>query len=260
MSISFRGSDINVYPNNHTKSYSSIWPFVNGVHCNSKELAEKLVKQNIPLSIPVSIIPAALRPEFSTPLKKSKYLNQLGTTFNPTIIVSLGRLHWVKDYPLSLRIMAKLKKTGFKFKYYILGDGPDKEQLLFLCNELDIQDEVVLAGKVSTPQIQHFFEKAHVYLQTSYAEGFSNACLEAQAFGIPCVVPAISGMDVCVENEKTGLIVQERDEHLFVKSIKYLVDNYQLFDPDYISERVRTEFSIERQRKSWLYFFSQFNH
>jgi colanic acid/amylovoran biosynthesis glycosyltransferase len=256
MSISFRGSDINVFPVYHSKTYSSIWSFVDAVHCNSKELAEKLNEHKIPLGIPISIIPAALRSELDAPLQRVFVDELTFTDRNPLIIVTIGRLHWVKDYPFALRVMSKLKKSGVKFRYYILGDGADKEQLLFIRKELNLEVEVILTGKVTASEISYYLKKAHIYLQTSYAEGFSNACLEAQAFGIPCVVPAISGMDVCVEHQKTGMVVEARDEQLFSDYIKYVINNPQVFNNQYISSRIKTNFSKQKQRDAWRTFFN----
>jgi colanic acid/amylovoran biosynthesis glycosyltransferase len=258
MTISFRGSDINVYPVNHSRTYNSIWPFVHAVHCNSKELESKLKQHKLPSSVPVTIIPAALRAELSTIVARNVTVNSLGTVSNPLLIMTLGRLHWIKDYPLALRVMAKLKKSGVIFKYYILGDGPDREQLLFLRDEMGLENEVVLAGSVNSVDILQLFPRAHIYLQTSYAEGFSNACLEAQAFGLPCIVPAISGMDVCVEHQKTGLIISHRDENIFADAIKHIASNPEKFDKNYIAGRVRVEFSLEKQKRAWLSFFEQF--
>lgn len=258
MTVSFRGSDINVYPVYHSRSYKSIWPYVHAVHCNSRELAIKLKEHDIPSNIPVSIITAALRPELNIASPVKIPGEPTGTEGNPVNIITLGRLHWIKDYPFAFRVMARLKSAGIKFRYFVLGDGPDKEQLLFLRRELDLEKEVVLAGKVSASEIQQFFSMATIYLQTSYAEGFSNACLEAQAFGIPCVVPSVSGMDACVENGKTGLVLRSREENEFVDAIAHILENPQSFDSQYISERVKSVFSIEKQREAWLSFFGQF--
>ena len=258
MTVSFRGSDINVYPVYHSRSYKSIWPYVHAVHCNSRELAIKLKEHDIPSNIPVSIITAALRPELNIASPVKIQGEPTGTEDNPVNIITLGRLHWIKDYPFAFRVMARLKSAGIKFRYFVLGDGPDKEQLLFLRRELDLEKEVVLAGKVSASEIRRFFSRVNIYLQTSYAEGFSNACLEAQAFGIPCVVPSVSGMDACVENGKTGLVIRSREENEFVDAITYILENPQSFDSQYISGRVKSGFSIEKQREVWLSFFGQF--
>jgi colanic acid/amylovoran biosynthesis glycosyltransferase len=152
--------------------------------------------------------------------------------------------------------MAGLKEKGVVFQYYILGDGPEKEHLSFLRNELDLENEVIFSGKVTSIDIENYFSRAHIYLQTSHAEGFSNACLEAQAFGLPCVVPAISGMSTCIENNKTGMIIEQRNEDIFIQSIIYVIQNLDIFESSYISSRVKEKFSAKNQRESWLSFFN----
>jgi colanic acid/amylovoran biosynthesis glycosyltransferase len=256
MTLSFRGSDINVYPVYHKYSYSSLWPYVAAVHCNSEELAARLKVHNLPADKKLTIIYPALRKTLLPVHSRiSADALRVGTPENPLIILTIGRLHWVKDYPLALRCMQFLKQVGINFRYHILGEGVEREQILFLINELNMSDYVFLEGKASSATIEHFLGLAHIYLQTSHAEGFSNACLEAQAFGLPCVVPAISGMRVCVEHKKTGYIVQERKEERFVEGIRWIIDHYNQIDPAYISKRVTEAFTIGKQRHSWRLFF-----
>lgn len=256
MTLSFRGSDLNVYPVYHQRSYAGVWPYVHKVHCNSQELATKLNEHNIPFSIPVDVITPALRKELNHATPRSPLPGNLGTAQNPLVIMSLGRLHWVKDYPLGLRITAELKKKGVYVQLHILGDGPEREQLMFLRHELGLQTEVHLKGRVSATDIEAYFCKAHVYLQTSLAEGFSNACMEAQAFGLPCVVPPISGMRACVLHGKTGMVVDDRKEASFVNAIKHIIENSGQFDPVEISNRIKSEFSLSIQQNAWLNFFN----
>jgi colanic acid/amylovoran biosynthesis glycosyltransferase len=257
MTLSFRGSDLNVYPIYHQKSYDQLWPYVHKVHCNSFELAAKLNEHKIPVQIPIKIIPPALRSELQDVMPLTTNTKQLGTPENPLNIVTLGRLHWVKDYPFALRIMAQLKQKGLAFHYQILGEGIEREQLMFLIHELGLKENVKLHGRVNANAITHQFKKAHLYLQTSLAEGFSNACLEAQAFCLPCVVPAISGMSACIEDGKTGFIVSDRSEAAFSDAIISVIERIHQFDYVYISNRIKKEFSLEKQKHNWLSFFEE---
>lgn len=257
MSISFRGSDINVFPFYHKVTYEKLWPFVHKVHCNSNELAMKIAGHSIPPFIPVAVIHPALRNDFEGVEEKALCKIDLGTSFNPLVISTIGRLHWVKDYPLAIRSMAVLKEYGFYFKYHILGDGIEREQLMFLIHELGLDDEIYLHGVVDSVEINNILKQTHIYLQTSLAEGFSNACLEAQAFGLPCIVPNISGMSVCIEDGKTGIIVKDRRELSFVESIVYIMKNINHYNSTYISSRIKRDFSIQKQRDQWLHFFDQ---
>jgi colanic acid/amylovoran biosynthesis glycosyltransferase len=215
-----------------------------------------LNEHDIPFNIPVEVITPALRKELNQAMPRPPLPRNLGTEQNPLVIMSLGRLHWVKDYPLGLRIIAELKKKGVYVQFHILGDGPEREQLMFLRHEMGLQTEVYLKGRASATDIETYFSKAHLYLQTSLAEGFSNACLEAQAFGLPCVVPSISGMRACVLHGKTGMVVDDRKEESFVYAIKHIVENPSQFDPVEISNRIKTGFTLSIQQSAWLNFFN----
>jgi colanic acid/amylovoran biosynthesis glycosyltransferase len=258
MTISFRGSDLNVYPIYHNYTYASLWHYVHTVHCNSRELADKLKIHNIPPSIPVTVITPALRKELtSVDITGAICSENTGTATNPLIITTIGRLHWVKDYPFALRILAVLKKKGVIFQYHIMGEGPDREQITFLVCELNLEKEVKLHGRSSASDIKEQLLNTHIYLQTSHSEGFSNACLEAQSFGIPCVVPDISGMRACVEHGKSGMIVDNRNESDFAQAIQVILKNKLDYNSQYISERVKSTFTLEKQREAWLEFFSR---
>jgi colanic acid/amylovoran biosynthesis glycosyltransferase len=255
MTLSFRGSDLNVYPVFHKITYARLWPYVQKVHCNSAELAEKLREHDKPEQIPVVIIPPALRNDLQTVMPSIMVKDRIGTTENPLSIVTLGRLHWVKDYPLALRTIAILKQKGITLNYHILGEGVEREQLMFLIHELGLTKQVKLHGRSGTSEINQIFKMAHIYLQTSLAEGFSNACMEAQAFGLPCIVPGISGMRACVEDGKTGIIVINRNENAFAEAIMNVVQHIQNFDAEYASRRIKKQFSLDRQKLAWLNFF-----
>jgi colanic acid/amylovoran biosynthesis glycosyltransferase len=255
MTLSFRGSDLNVYPLYHNKSYAQLWPFVHKVQCNSVELAAKLKEHKIPEHIQIEIIPPALREDLKDVVPIAINTKRVGTPENLLNIVTLGRLHWVKDYPLALRTMALLMQKGVTLKYHILGEGAEREHLMFLVHELGLTNQVKLHGRAGTDDINQHFKRAHIYLQTSLAEGFSNACMEAQAFGLPCVVPGISGMSACIEDGKTGVIVLKRTEEAFAEAIMGLVKHIQDFDAEYASKRTKSQFSLERQKQDWLSFF-----
>lgn len=253
MTLSFRGSDINVYPVFHQCSYATLWDKVDKVHCNAKELAEKLKAHQIPDSLPVQIIHPALRQE----LAAVAYEGGPGST-GPLRLLTIGRLHWIKDYPLALRTMAALKKKGVPFTYTIIGEGPDREQLMFLVHTLELGDCVRLLGAQGAATIRSELESSNLYLQTSLEEGFSNACLEAQAFGLPCIVPAISGMEAAIEDGQTGIIVRERSPEAFIRAIlawKDLSLEEKAARSVYMAHRVREQFSLERQKQAWRAFF-----
>lgn len=255
MTVSFRGSDINVFPVYHDISYKSLLNYVSAVHCNSTQLADKLYGHDLPASIPLRVIHPALRDSLYSDELSIKYKSLNRIKGHVWKIVSLGRLHWVKDYPLALRVMAILKQLGISFQYTILGVGPELEHLFYLRESLGLDQNVDFVGEVGEEQINFHFSNSDLYLHTAYSEGMSNSTIEAQAYGLPSVVPNISGMDEIIEHKKTGFIVLSRNEYEFAKAIEAIITSYSFFDFEYISKRAKMKFSIEHQREQWLEFF-----
>jgi colanic acid/amylovoran biosynthesis glycosyltransferase len=251
MTISFRGSDINVFPIIHQKTYKKIFQKVHKVHFNSMELLEAAFEYGFDRSYNYSVIHPALRKT----LNQSFFSNQ---KHEPDIfkIVTIGRLHWVKDYPLAFRTMKKLKEQKINFQYHIYGSGSEKEHLTILRYQLDLEEEIFINEFASPTELSSALSSAQAYLQTSYAEGYSNSCMEAQVFGVPCIVPFISGMSDCIEQNRTGIIVQDRSENSFCEALLKIAKNQMNFDTELIQKRANDKFDLSKQKIKWLNFFN----
>ena len=258
MTISFRGSDLNVYPIYHGLNYEGILKKADKIHSNSVELKEKLTQHHFSDFEKVKIIPSAIREDYKIDsqvlagiIRKRDYSYE---TF-----ITIGRLHWVKDYAFTFETLGFLKKLGYHFDYKIIGVGPEKEHLMFLADFYNISENVHFLGGLNSSQIKMELQKSTMYIQTSLAEGFSNSCLEAQSQGLLCVVTDVSGMSACIENGVTGMILNERNAETMKDCIIHLM---QLAKEErnkremYASERVFSQFSQGRQKQAWLDFFN----
>ena len=71
--------------------------------------------------------------------------------------VCVGRLHPQKSYNRLLDAVAELNKQGLKFHVDVLGDGPDKEELLKQAEMLDVKNVYFLGNQSNPyPYIKHF--------------------------------------------------------------------------------------------------------
>ena len=258
MSVSFRGSDLNVYPIYHQLNYVNILKKADKIHCNSVELKEKLAQHQFDDFDKVTIIHSAIREDYR--IEKQVLLDLIKQRdYHREIFITTGRLHWVKDYALTFESLGILKKMGYQFDYKIIGDGPEKEHLMFLADFYNISENVHFLGSLNSSQIKVELQKSTMYLQTSLAEGFSNSCLEAQSQGLLCVVTDVSGMSACIENGLTGMILKERNS----ENMKNCIIELMQLEKDerntremYASDRVFSQFSLQSQKKAWLNFFN----
>jgi colanic acid/amylovoran biosynthesis glycosyltransferase len=258
MSISFRGSDLNVYPIYHTLSYETILKRVDKIHCNSIELKEKLLKHQFNELDKVTIIHSAIREDYK--IEQQVLLNLINQRdYQRELFITTGRLHWVKDYALTFEALSLLKRDGYQFDYKIIGDGPEMEHLMFLADFYNLTENVHFLGARNSHEIKKELQQSTMYLQTSLAEGFSNSCLEAQSQGLLCVVTDVSGMIACIENDVTGIILKQRSsEHLKDSIIALMnLDRVERRNRElYASERVFSQFSQQIQKQAWINFFS----
>ena len=203
MSIGLRGYDITFYALNHPGSYSyEYWQNIDSIQYNSEDLYQWALHWGANKSIPKRQITAAVDDE---KILESVNVQKFQT---PKIIqlVFVGRLHWKKGIETLFEVLRLLKEENRSFAIHIIGDGPEKEKVLFLKERYALEKQVRIHGKLSQTNIIPLLDESHIIIAPSIQEGCSNVVLEAQARGLYCVVSDAEGMRTVVESDKTGSI------------------------------------------------------
>lgn len=132
-------------------------------------------------------------------------------------IVTAGRLAKVKGFNLLLQALARLDKGSFHAT--ILGEGPERENLIAQTHALGLSDSVHWHGYTENPYA--FMARADVYVLSSLFEGFPNAVLEAGAVGTPTVAfHCLEDLrDIIVEGV-TGFLVTPKDPEALAEGIR----------------------------------------
>jgi glycosyltransferase involved in cell wall biosynthesis len=139
------------------------------------------------------------------------------------LIGCVARLAPVKNHALLLRAAAPM---GDDCHIVLIGDGPQKTQLIQLAHELGMSDRVHFVGEVMSQQNHHAcFD---VSALCSVSEGFPNSVIEAMAAGRPVVATAVGGVPEVVENDATGLLVPSNDQPAFTSALRRLQSGKQL--------------------------------
>ncbi len=252
MAVSFRGFDIAVYPVKNPGCYKILWKYVDKVHTISISLLQLAKKHGLPDNTAYMKI----TPAIETTLFQTETLNVYKN--ERVVLMTTGRLHWIKGYVTTLEALAILKLQGFEFTYKIVGEGVEYERIAFAAYQLGLKDEVNFMGRVPHDQIQKELEAADIYLQYSIQEGFCNAVLEAQAMGKLCIVGDGGGLSENVLHEQTGWVVPKYSPELLAEQIKRVllldVEEKNRISKSAI-ERVRKEFNVEKQQKEFLTFY-----
>ncbi|HEX8925935.1 MAG TPA: glycosyltransferase family 4 protein, partial [Terriglobales bacterium] len=121
-------------------------------------------------------------------------------------IVSVGRLHAIKNHGFLLLACHSLKSAGVKARCTIAGDGPERASLEQLVARLGLQAEVTLAGHIPRRELPSLYTAADVVVLTSRSEGIPLTLMEAMAMERVVIAPAITGIPELVLHGHTGFL------------------------------------------------------
>jgi glycosyltransferase involved in cell wall biosynthesis len=165
---------------------------------------------------------------FACTIDRNAIRSKLGCSENDTVFISVGRNHPVKGYEFALRSFAELKEMC-NFKYIIFGAGVT--ELSGLVNELQLSNHVILNEALQGKELDQAMLSCDAYILSSLIEGFPLVKAEAFAAGLPVITTDRPGCRDFIDDNKTGLIVSERDSSEFSAAIKKVLDN-----PDLLKE------------------------
>ena len=160
-------------------------------------------------------------------------------------ILTVARLHYEKGVDRIVEVCKKLKESGQKFKWYIIGFGGLEEELNRRAKELGIDENFFILGKKINPY--PYFNRCDIYVQPSRFEGKSIAITEAKIFNKPIVITDYNSARDQIVNMETGLIVENSIDGIF-EGIKKIIDNNKLKN-NLISNLQQTIWSNEDEIK-----------
>jgi glycosyltransferase involved in cell wall biosynthesis len=150
---------------------------------------------------------------------------QLGLGPKTLLLGTVARLYPQKNLSLFLRAMAKLS-TLQQWKALVVGDGPERRQLLALADELSLTDRVIWLG--AKPDVGGWLAAMDVFVHTSDFEGMPNAVMEAMAMGLPVVASAVDGTCELIEDGISGYLLPPGDVDAFAEKIRELMEDSDL--------------------------------
>ncbi len=137
-------------------------------------------------------------------------------------LLTVGRLHAVKDHAFLIRACARLRDDGLDFECAIAGSGPEREHLESLIQEHRLGDRVHLLGYVPSAQIDSLYRRTHVVVLTSRSEGIPLVLMEAMARGKIVLAPAITGIPELLNSGEAGFLYSPGSLDDFVEKVLLL--------------------------------------
>ncbi|HKM85710.1 MAG TPA: glycosyltransferase [Terriglobales bacterium] len=140
-------------------------------------------------------------------------------------LLSVGRLHRVKDYPFLIQACAALRDQSIDFLCWIVGEGPERPALERQIIALGLQGRVYLIGSVPRTDLPGYYRYADLVVMTSKSEGIPVVLMEAMAHEKLVLAPAITGIPELVEHQRTGFLYQPGSLPDFVSAVAWIQAN-----------------------------------
>lgn len=122
------------------------------------------------------------------------------------------------------------KQLADSIKYYIYGNGSQKDTLLKLIKEEGLKNDVFLMGKIPNEKVPEALNKLDIFCVTSTlnSESFGVAVVEAMACELPVIATDVDGFREVVDKDITGYIVKKKDINDIAKSLEVLIKDKEL--------------------------------
>lgn len=141
---------------------------------------------------------------------------------NYKILIASGSLASWKGFEDLIRAIPYVLVER-KVKLLILGDGPLKDHLQGIIENLDITSLVELVGNVDNPL--QYYKHSDIFVLSSYVEGMPNVLIEAMMCGCtPVATDCPTGPREVLQKNKYGYLVSSHEPKAIAKAIIQAID------------------------------------
>ncbi len=139
-------------------------------------------------------------------------------------IIFAGRMIDYKNISVILRAL-KLISGDLYRKFLIIGDGPDKENIMKIIKNLDLTDKVQIIAKLSHNDLLMKIKESAIAISPSFTDFNPNFILEAIALKKPFIISRENGLPLNLFNE---FIFESHNEKELADKIIWIFKNYDL--------------------------------
>ena len=246
---SFHGQDVSEYVRQHGSTlYDSL--FAQGALFLpvSEYWRDRLLELGAPSERTV-VLHMGVDPTQFAPQERSR------RAAGPFRVLSVGRHVAKKGLDAGLRAVAELSTRGVDVAYRLIGDGPERQRLESLADQLGITSRVTFEGSRPRETVLRALYEHDVLLCPSVTgpggdqEGIPVVLMEAMATQLPVVSSWHSGIPELVIHDRSGLLAREHDDSQLADHLERLEG-----DPDLARRlgsegrrQVEANFHVDRQ-------------
>jgi glycosyltransferase involved in cell wall biosynthesis len=143
------------------------------------------------------------------------------------VVLFVGALVKTKNVDKLIRVFNYVQKR-IDASLVIVGEGPEKSNLMKIVKELNLTNKVFFEGFVKDEDLPYYYSSCDIFASCSIIEGFGLIFLEAMASGKPVVAFNIASIPEVVGNG--GIIIKNFDLKEMAEKIIELLSNKEVYE------------------------------
>lgn len=163
-----------------------------------------------------------------------------GYTGKDIVLVTVGRLVRRKGLEELFHSIKKINNPNVKLA--VIGDGPERNNLLELRTDLGLENQITLFGYIDNETKFQLLNISDVYASSSQHEGFGIVFLEAMAAGLPVICFDKGGQADFLKDNETGYLVRYGNYEAFNAKLQRLCNmteernRFSRFNKEYVQK------------------------
>ena len=232
-------------------------PFRNCHHviCVSKMVQDSMLQLGYPIS-KTTVVHNAVQTQMFSTLQREEIRRTHGW-HNQLIILCVARLVAAKGQVYAIEALAKLIKPLPNIKLVLVGEGPDRDQLIQYAQKTGVSAYLSLLG--ARNDVAALLAATDIYLQPSLKEGFCIAFLEAMATGSCCIGTQTGAIPNMVKSGVNGLLVAPGNSDGIANAILSMAKDNETRNRYARAAKItaQTQFSLEKQASDTIAVYQQ---
>lgn len=158
----------------------------------------------------------------------NKYKEKFNIRSGDFVLLTVGRLYGWKRVDRAIKSLKYLKNRQ-KVKLLIVGEGPERENLKKLAENLKVEDSVIFTGPIDHNKIYNIYAISDVLLSLHEMANAGNQLYEALNSSTCILTINIGGSTEILKNGKNGIIVNfTKNEEKLIKNIAEGINDLML--------------------------------
>lgn len=176
---------------------------------------------------------------------KEHVRNLLNIPSDTLLLVNTGRIGLQKDPILLINSYLDFYNNyDSTSKLVIIGDGELRNEVEKIIKNNNINENVIVTGKIDRNEINLWLNAADLYVYTSHANGFPISLAESAICGLPIVTTDVNGVHDLVVNNYSGFLIKKRLPSNISKAINKATKNKELFSENIL--KISEDFTPEK--------------